>query len=188
MPDTTPRDLGLKALPLTLLATAVVGYFPLAVAKYGGLLPGLDMSPSSVLFLLAFLDVPYGWRHTLLIYVELFGTPVAFLAWHPRLLLGSRDFPRRSAVLIGVIAILSGLYYATRWGQTFHTTYQGSVYAYTCLKFNLMLGAMASLAVVGWRRHPSFGLNLTAHACIFRSKATTHSSRRRPPIPIEGDH
>jgi predicted CopG family antitoxin/transcriptional regulator with XRE-family HTH domain len=25
-------------------------------------------------------------------------------------------------------------------------------------------------------------------SCIFRSKATTHSSRRRPPIPIEGDH
>jgi hypothetical protein len=165
MPNRTNRGLGLKALPLTLLATAAVGFFPWASADYASLLPRMSTAPTSVLFLLAFLPVPYGWRHTLLIYVELFGPPVAFLAWHPRLLLGSRDFPRRSVVLLGVIAILSFLYYATRWGQAM--TFQGSVYAYTCLKFNIMLGAMAFLAAVGWRRHPGFGLNLTAHALLF---------------------
>jgi hypothetical protein len=40
---------------------------------------------------------------------------------------------------------------------------------------------------LGARAGPS-GAEQRTERCIFRSKATTHSSRRRPLIPIEGDH
>jgi hypothetical protein len=88
-----------------------------------------------------------------------------FFAWSPRLFRGQDKIPKRSIVLLGVLTVLSGVYFVDSWTYGMH--YQGAHFTYGLCLANVGWLLLLWVAFVRGLRKSSFVNNLLAHWLLF---------------------
>ncbi len=89
-----------------------------------------------------------------------------FFAWNPGLLFGDGKIPKKSRVLLMVLAVLSVVWFVGGW--QFGMEYQGAEYTYTVCILNVVsIGFLAFVFVSKWGKESSFGINLVLHWILF---------------------
>jgi hypothetical protein len=90
--------------------------------------------------------------------------PLLLLKWHPRLVTGAEDVPKRSAVGLTVISILTVIDLASSW--KYGVEYQGNEYTVTLVLLNAVAMGIAWLLLKAARRGRTFASTLVSHAFV----------------------
>ncbi len=89
-----------------------------------------------------------------------------FFAWHPGLLHGDANVPKRSYVLLIVLILLAIADFVTSWNWGLQ--YQGAHYTHVVCAVNVVWAAFLILGFSrGWKRSPSFAYSLFLHWMLF---------------------
>jgi hypothetical protein len=90
--------------------------------------------------------------------------PLLLLTWHPRLLTGAHEVPKRSAVGLAVISILIVADLATGW--KYGVKYQGKEYTTAVVLLNTVAMGVAWVLLGIARRRGIFVFTLVAHVFV----------------------
>jgi hypothetical protein len=90
---------------------------------------------------------------------------VCFVLWVRPLLRGVPEVPRRTLVLITVVALLSATLYAVSW--SYAVRYQGAVFLAVALGLSIAWCAALLWSWARLRRTPTWGGSLVLHAATF---------------------
>jgi hypothetical protein len=90
--------------------------------------------------------------------------PVLLVAWHPGLLTGADEVPRRSDVGLVVISILTVADLAFGW--KYGVKYQGKEYTMALVLLNAVAMGIAWVLLTAARRRRTFGSTLASHAFV----------------------
>jgi hypothetical protein len=152
-----------KSYPADTL-TVIVGLALLIPASCGLLLTGVPtiLCPLPLLtiipaFLLSSWQLPY----------LATGVPVLlFFLWRPAFFRGAPEIPRRSYVLLGIVIVLSIVYFISGW--RFGLEYEGGKYTRAVLIVNVGWAAVLVFAFVRtWKKGAAFGTSLFVHWLLF---------------------